>query len=113
MTQAHLTVVSPPELESGFRLAGVGVRVAGDAAEAARVVDELVASGERGVIAVYEPYLAGFDPVRRASWDASLAPVVIALPAGLAAEPMAGRRSRLASLLQRAVGYHITFGEEK
>lgn len=113
MTETHLTVVSPPEMESGFRLAGVGVRVADDAGEAARVVDELVAGGERGVIAVYEPFLAGFDPVRRASWEASLAPVVIALPAGLGAEPIAGRRSRLAGLLQRAVGYHITFGEEK
>jgi vacuolar-type H+-ATPase subunit F/Vma7 len=113
MTEAHLTVVSPPEMEPGFRLAGAAVRIAADASEAARAVTGLIADGERGVIAVYEPYLAEFDPVQRNQWEASLSPVIVALPAGLGAEPVAGRRSRLAGLLQRAVGYHIAFGDEE
>lgn len=108
-----MTVVTPPDLEPGFRLAGVTVRVAADAAEAAAAVADLIADGERGVIAVYEPYLHDFDPGRRDQLEASLSPVVVGLPSGLGVQRVAGRRARLAGLLQRAVGYHITFGDEE
>jgi vacuolar-type H+-ATPase subunit F/Vma7 len=113
VTKATVTVVIPPDLEPGFRLAGVTVRVAADATEAATAVAELIADGERGVIAVYEPYLHDFDPGRREQWEASVSPVIVGLPSGLGVERIAGRRTRIAGLLQRAVGYHITFGDEE
>ncbi len=112
MSEAHLMVVAPLEMAPGFRLAGVAVQAVTDANEAAGAVADIIASGERGVIAVYEPYLAQIDAAQRVHWEASLSPVIIGLPAGLGAEPAAGRRSRLAGLIQRAVGYHITFGEK-
>lgn len=113
MTGASLTVVTPADLEPGFRLAGVAVRIAADAVETADAVADLIAEGERGVIAVYEPFLAGVDATRRGQWEASVSPVVVGLPSGLDVEPATGRRARLAGLLQRAVGYHITFGDEE
>jgi vacuolar-type H+-ATPase subunit F/Vma7 len=112
MSDAHLMVVTPDEMAPGFRLAGVAVRAVADADEAVRAVADIIATGERGVIAVYEPYLAQVDAAQRVHWESSLSPVIISLPAGLGAEPAAHRRNRLAGLIQRAVGYHITFGED-
>jgi vacuolar-type H+-ATPase subunit F/Vma7 len=81
--------------------------------DAAAAVSALIAEGERGVIAVYEPFLSRFEPGVRDRLVASVAPVVVPLPSGLEVEADASRRARLAALLRRAVGYHITFGEEE
>lgn len=107
---SRVVVVAPTELEAGFRLAGATVTTAADANQAADAVAGLVAGGERGVIAVYEPYLESFDLPELTRLLESVSPVIVALPAGIGAEGAAGRRARLAGLLQRAVGYHITFG---
>lgn len=108
---ARLRIVAPPELAAGFQLGGATVHAVDSADQAADTVDALVAEGERGVIGVYEPWLEEFDPARRDQLEASAAPVVVAVPSGLLTETGAARRARLAGLLQRAVGYHITFEE--
>jgi len=112
MTAAHLTIVSPPELAAGFRLAGAGVRPVVDPAQAASAVEELIAQGERGVIGVYEPFFLRFDSRVRDRLEQSIAPVVISVPAGFGTDEGVSRRARIAALLGRAVGYHITFGED-
>ena len=94
---------------AGFRIAGASVHAPDDATEAAAAVHTLIADGERGVIAVYEPWLAAFPARDRERLEESVTPVVVAVPSGLVAEGGATRRARLAGLLQRAVGYHITF----
>ncbi|MDJ0768326.1 MAG: V-type ATP synthase subunit F [Ilumatobacter sp.] len=108
---ARLRVVAPPELAAGFGLGGATVHAVESASRAAETVDALIAEGERGVIAVYGPWLDDFDRTRRDQLEESVAPVVVAVPSGLVAEAGAARRARLAGLLQRAVGYHITFEE--
>lgn len=113
MTSAHLAVVSPPELASGFRLAGAGVRPASSAEEAAAAVRELIAQGERGVIGVYEPFYIQFETRFRDRLEQSVSPVVIAVPSGFGSEEGLTRRARIAALLRRAVGYHITFGDDQ
>ncbi len=107
----HLVVVVPEELGTGFRLAGTAIRTAGDAAEAQEHVAGLLTEGERGIVGVYEPWYRGFDPDVRAQLDSSVAPVVVPVPSGLQTEDPEQRRARLAALLRRSVGYHITFGE--
>lgn len=113
MTLARLVVVSPEELVDGFRLTGVEVEHADSSADAERLVRDLVAGGESGVIAVYRPLLDGFDDDFRRRLKASVSPVVVDLPTGLGVEPDELRRSRLADRLQRAIGYHVTFGEDE
>ncbi len=108
---ARLRIVAPPELAAGFRIGGATVHAVDSANEAADTVDALVAEGERGVIGVYQPWLDEFDRPRLDKLEASVAPVVVAVPSGLLADAGAARRARLAGLLQRAVGYHITFEE--
>ncbi len=112
MTTAHLTIVTPPELAAGFRLAGAGVHSVTDGTQAATAVQALIAQGERGVIGVYEPFFLQFDSGLRERLEQSVVPVVIAVPSGFAAKEGVTRRARIAALLSRAVGYHITFGED-
>ena len=89
MTAAHLTIVSPPELAAGFRLAGAGVRPVEDTEQAASVVDDLIAQGERGVIGVYEPFFVRFDSHLRDRLEQSVSPVVISVPAGFGTDEVA------------------------
>lgn len=113
MTIARLVVVSPADLADGFRLTGVAVEQADTSPDAERLVRSLVAGGERGVIAVCRPLFDGFDDEFRRRLEASVSPVVVELPTGVGVEPDELRRSRLADRLQRAIGYHVTFGEDE
>ena len=111
MSTARVAIVAPPELTTGFRLAGAVTHAAHDKHEAAEVVLEVMSQGEQGVIGVYEPYYTGFDRGLRDRLEQSVIPVVIAVPSGFGTEEFPTRRARIAALLRRAVGYHITFGE--
>ena len=101
------TVRSPFQTTGFEPLASGGTAVWPAAAEVRGLID----AGEQGVVAVYEPFLDGFDPEWRSRLDLSVAPVVLALPTGLEEEPDRSLRARLSARLQRAVGYHVTFGE--
>lgn len=111
-TAARLVVVVPPELGPGFRLAGVSVVHAGDAAEAIATVERLIAE-EKGVIAVYQPFFESFRPEFREQLEQSVAPVIIPYPAGLSIADPKERRARILGMLQQAVGYHVTFGRQE
>ncbi len=113
MTLARLVVISPEELADGFRLTGVAVEQADSSPDAERLVRDLVAQGESGVIAVYRPLFVGFVEDLRRRLKASVSPVVVELPTGIGVESDELRRSRLADRLQRAIGYHVTFGEDE
>lgn len=112
MTTEGLMVVIPPELEAGFRLAGVETTAAESADEAVEVLDRLMAESPSGVIAVYQRFLDHMSSDRRLTYDASVSPVVVSLPAGLEEHDDQSHRVRISAILSRAVGYHITFGEE-
>lgn len=112
MSDGGLVVVVPPELESGFRLAGVETVVADDSDEAIRLLDGLIARRTQGVIAVYEPFMDAVTPGRVGEIAGLVEPVVVPLPAGLETRDEESHRARISAMLSRAVGYHITFGEE-
>lgn len=112
MTKTGVVLVVPPELETGFRLAGaetVSVETASDATE---VLEELMSGDRGGVIAVYEPFLDEVPEQDRVQFEASTFPVVVPLPPGLHTRDKESHRARISAMLSRAVGYHITFGEE-
>lgn len=113
MITSRLAVVVPPELAAGYRLAGAVVVPAASPAEATHAIGRIIAEGERGVVAIYEPYFLAQDQGLQQHLGSSLAPVFVTIPAGLGAEPRAARRTRLAALLQRAVGYRITFRSDE
>ena len=110
MTPSGVVFIVPSELETGFRLAGVETVGVETGEEAASSLRGLVAGGERALIAIYEPFLSALADPERSTVEASLAPVVVPLPAGLERHDEERHRARISEMLSRAVGYHITFG---
>lgn len=108
---SRLLVLTTPELAAGYRLAGVATLEIESAAEAAEQLESLLKS-EDGVIAVHAPHFHALAPSLRRRLDALRAPLVVALPAGTAADEAVERRERLLQMLRHAVGYEITFSDE-
>lgn len=111
MSDRGPVVVIPSELEPGFGLAGVETVVVDDPKEISNALADLMSRGE-GLIAVYEPYLHELADREREAIESSLTPVVVPFPAGLGRRSEESHRARIAAMLSRAVGYHITFGGE-
>jgi vacuolar-type H+-ATPase subunit F/Vma7 len=109
----RLIVLTAPDLTLGYRLAGAATVAVGSPEETAEALRELVdEEGERGVIAVHEPYHARLDPQLRRRFDETTEPLVVALPAGKGADAGVERKKRLSRMLWQAVGYEITFDAE-
>jgi vacuolar-type H+-ATPase subunit F/Vma7 len=106
-------MITTPELAQGFALAGAEVSVALSAGEAAAALDRLAVDPEVGVIGVHAPFLAAFEPDRRHRYEDSVAPVVVGVPAGTAQGTTGGHRARLAGILQRAIGFRISFSGDE
>ena len=106
----RLIVLTTPELEPGYRLAGVSTRAIGSVGEASKALQELLDSGGEGdVVAVHEPFFIELDaPLRRRIGSLS-SPLVVALPGGEGAHAEAERRAQHLRILWEAVGYEITF----
>jgi len=110
---SRLIVITTPDLEPGYKLAGASTIPAASPEEAAAELLELVdGRGERGVIALHEPYHSGLDRETRRRFDETYEPLVVALPSGEAGTEDGGRRERLLQMLWQAVGYEITFDAE-
>jgi vacuolar-type H+-ATPase subunit F/Vma7 len=107
----RLIVLTTPELEPGYRLAGVATRTADSAAEAERTLLELLEAGADDVIAVHEPFFHDLDRSLRGRLDTLATPLVVAMPGGRDADVEAERRARLLRMLWQAVGYEMTFEE--
>jgi vacuolar-type H+-ATPase subunit F/Vma7 len=106
----RLIVVTTPELEPGYRLAGVATRAAESPHEATETLRELLDAGAEGdVVAIHEPFYDGLDPHLRRRIDALVSPLVIALPDGDESLAEGERRARLLRMLWQAVGFEITF----
>jgi len=110
MSTPHITVIVPPELADGYRLAGVHTEPAGTAAEAGDVLDRLTADTDRpGVVAVHPAYLRELGPRWQRPTARADGTMVIALPEGQAPGERAHGGESLRDLLARAVGYELTF----
>lgn len=109
---SRLLVVTRPELVSGFHLAGVEAFPAADGREARQLITKWLDADEVGLLAIDEELLSGLDAGFRQRLAAADQLPHLALPTGLAsATPLTGR-GRVAALLRRAIGFHITFHGE-
>jgi vacuolar-type H+-ATPase subunit F/Vma7 len=106
----RLIVLTTPELEPGYRLAGVRTQAIGSVNETTQILEELLAQrGDGDVIAVHEPFFNKLDPSLRRRIGSLVSPLVIALPGGEGADAEAERRAQHLRILWEAVGYEITF----
>jgi vacuolar-type H+-ATPase subunit F/Vma7 len=109
----RLIVMTTPELQIGYRLAGVATHASGSTDEAAKALRELLDAGAKGdVIAVHEPFFNELDSRLRRRIDSLVSPLVVALPGGDESGAEGERRARLLRILLQAVGYEITFDRQ-
>lgn len=109
---SRLLILTTRDLAVGYRLAGATTVEVASAVQAAATLEELLVD-EDGVIAVHAPYFDALPRPLRRRLDALRTPLVVPLPAGTASEPVGERRQRLLEQLRQAIGYEITFGDER
>ena len=108
----RLVVITTPDIALGFQLAGVETFAVEGATQAEAVLRTLLEGGEASLIAVRQELLQAIDPRLRRQLDTSSSPVVMAIPGGTPTHPREEHRHRIAELIRRAIGFHITFGAE-
>lgn len=110
---SRLLIITRPAFVSGFRLAGVDVFGAEDVEEAEELIQELLRTGETGLLAIDEGILERMDPAVVKQLHSAEQLPYLAIPGGKPLGPEASRRVRIAGMIRRAIGFHITFkGEE-
>lgn len=111
---SQLFIVSRPALITGFHLAGVNAYGAEDVESAQELIDKWLSAGEVGLIAIDDGLLAHMDAAFLRRLDEYENLPYLAIPGGQPLGPEVSRRHRIAALIRRAIGFHITFkGEEE
>ena len=109
---SRLVVIADPDRALGFQLAGVDVVRAEDVEAARTHLLQLIDDRDVGLIAISSIFLDKLDDATRRRIDADYRPVVIGLPQGSRITGGLSRRERIAALIRRAIGFHITFAGE-
>jgi len=110
---SRLLVVTRPALVHGFQLAGVEAYGAEDVESAQELIENWLKAGEIGLLAIDDGLLERMDPdfIRRLETSDRLP--FLAIPGGQPLGPEVSRKHRIAEMIRRAIGFHITFkGEE-
>jgi len=106
-----VTIITNPELATGFRLAGVEVLPAKTAAEARDLLFSLLGREDISIIAIKDDYLADLkEEERRRLWE-TYRPLVIGIPTGIIS-PERRRTDYIVALIRWAVGFEVALGRE-
>jgi len=111
---SQLFVVTRPALVPGFQLAGVDAYGVEDVESAQELIEKWMIAREVGLLAIDDGLVEYMDPAFLKRLASSNHLPYIAIPGGQPLGPEASQRYRIAALIRRAIGFHITFkGEEK
>lgn len=110
---SRLLIITRPPFVPGFELARVEAYGVEDVESAEELIEELMESGETGLLAIDDGILAHIDPALIKRLDAAEQLPYLPIPGGQPLGPEATRRYRLAEMIRRAIGFHVIFqGEE-
>jgi vacuolar-type H+-ATPase subunit F/Vma7 len=110
----RLLVLTRPDQVTGFRLAGVDAYAAEDVEAAQELVDSWLAAGEEGLLAIDDGIWERMEPAFVKRLAAAEKMPYLVIPGGEPLGPEASRKYRIAEMIRRAIGFHITFkGEEE
>ncbi len=110
---SRLLIVTRSALVPGFQLAGVDAYGAEDVESAQELIEHWLDTGEVGLLAIDDGLLAHMEPAFVKRLEESDRLPFLAIPGGAALGPEVSRRYRIAEMIRRAIGFHITFkGEE-
>ena len=109
----HLFVLTRPNQVTGFRLAGVDAYAAEDVETAQELIESWMTADESGLLAIDDGLLEYMEPsfVKRLASAEKLPYLVI--PGGEPLGPEASRKYRIAEMIRKAIGVHITFKGEQ
>jgi vacuolar-type H+-ATPase subunit F/Vma7 len=102
-----------PSIAPGYQLAGADVSVAESAADAARLLIRWMASGHEGLVAIDERLVPELDATLRRRLDEYGRLPLLPIPSGEPVPPELSTHTRIADLIREAVGFHISFREER
>jgi vacuolar-type H+-ATPase subunit F/Vma7 len=106
---SHLLIVTRPSLVAGFYLSGVEAFAAQDVESAQELIGGWLDNGEEGLLAIDEDFLAHMDPAFIKRLQAATRLPHLAIPGEGWLGPESSRRYRIAEMIRRAIGFHITF----
>lgn len=107
-------VVTRPGLVPGFQLAGVDAYGVEDVETAQELIEKWLIAGEVGVLAIDDGLLAHMAEAFLKRLASSENLLYLAIPGGGALGSELSQRHHIATLIRRAIGFHITFkGEEE
>jgi len=109
---SQLLILIHPELVPGFQLAGVQAFGPPDVESAEELIRQWLREDQAGLLAIDESILAGLAPGVLAELQAGDRLPYLAIPGGGGMGSAMTRRARIAGLLRRAIGIHITFSGE-
>lgn len=109
----RLMVITSPDLAPGFQLAGVETFAVETIEEAETVLQRLLTGGEASLIVVRRALLQAMDARLQRRAETSYQPVVMAIPGAMLTLARGEHRRHIAELIRRAIGFHITFGDEQ
>lgn len=109
---SHLLVVTHPDLVAGFHLAGVDAFAAEDAERAQVLIGGWLDADEEGLVAIDEELLAQMEPAFLKRLQGSNHLLHLAIPGGRPLRSGTSQRQRIAEMIRRAIGFHITFRSE-
>jgi vacuolar-type H+-ATPase subunit F/Vma7 len=109
---SRLLVVTRSSLIPGFQLAGIDAYGVDDVEAAQELISGWMEAGEAGLIAIDDGLLARMDSAFVHRLESSEHLPFLAIPGGGPLGPEAIRRYRIAEMIRRAIGVHITFKGE-
>lgn len=111
---SRLFILTRPDLVAGFQLAGIDAYSTEDVESAQELIESWWAAGEEGLLAIDDGLLEKMDPAFVRQMEAASRLPFLAIPGGGPLGKEASRKFRIAEMIRRAIGFHITFkGEEE
>ena len=110
---SRLIVLTRANLLPGFQLAGVDAYGVEDIETVQELLESWLKLGEAGLLAIDEGFLERIEPALLKRLEFSEKLLYLAIPGGGPLGAEASRSYRIAEMIRRAIGFHITFkGEE-
>lgn len=103
----RMVVLTDYDTGLGFQLAGAEVYKAKSSAEAEESLSNLLLNKDIGIIALNEDFLEGFSERIKKRIEGGAHPIVFPFPSIKKWEEAAPAEEYVASLIRRAIGYHL------